>query len=107
MKRREFMKKAGLGLAAAAGASAVPSAVRSQETSLPTVKWRLASSVPKSLDTIYDTSETLTKRIADLTEGKFEIRLFAAGEIVFALRCVGRRSTKHGGMRPYVRILLS
>lgn len=82
MKRREFMKKAGLGLAAAAGASAVPSAVRSQETSLPTVKWRLASSVPKSLDTIYDTSETLTKRIADLTEGKFEIRLFAAGEIV-------------------------
>jgi TRAP-type mannitol/chloroaromatic compound transport system substrate-binding protein len=48
----------------------------------PTIKWRLASSFPKSLDTIYGAAEVLAKRIAELTDGKFEIRVFAGGEIV-------------------------
>jgi len=82
MRRREFMKKTCLGLATVVSASVVPSTARSQDASLPTIKWRLASSVPRGLDTIYNTAELLTKRIHDLTEGKFEIRLIAAGEIV-------------------------
>jgi len=81
MKRREFMKKAGLGLAAVAGLSVAPSAVRSQETSLPAIKWRLASSFPKSLDVIYIGAEALSRRILELTSGKFEIQVFAAGVI--------------------------
>ena len=80
MQRREFIRKAGLGLAAATGAAAVPTIVRAE--ALPTIKWRLASSFPKSLDTLYGTSDFLAKRIAEITEGKFEIRVFAGGEIV-------------------------
>ena len=82
MKRREFMKKAGLGLAAVAGASVVPSVVRSQETNLPTITWRLASSFPKSLEVIYSGAEVLARRILELTGGKFKIQVFAAGSIL-------------------------
>jgi len=90
MHRREFISKAGWGLAAATGMTAVPSiaqslpkqSVASQRQRLPTIEWRLASSVPKSLNTIYETAESLTRRIADLTEGRFKIRLFAAGDVL-------------------------
>lgn len=74
MQRRDFLKSAGL---AAAGAT-LP--VRAAE--LPAVKWRLASSFPKSLDTIYGGAETLAKRVSELTDGRFEIRVFAGGELV-------------------------
>lgn len=80
MQRREFIKKAGLGLATVAGTAAAPAIAQDQAPS--TVKWRLASSFPKSLDTIYGGAEVLAKRIAELTDGKFEIRVFAGGEIV-------------------------
>ena len=46
------------------------------------VKWRLTSSFPKSLDTIYGGGEVIAKRVAAITGGKFQIRVFAAGEIV-------------------------
>ena len=75
MQRREFLKSAGIG-AAAAGLS-LPARADS-----PTIKWRLASSFPKSLDTIYGGAETLAKRVSALTDGRFEIRVFAGGEIV-------------------------
>jgi len=80
MQRREFVKKAGLGLATAASAVAAPAIAQSE--SLPSIKWRMASSFPKSLDTIYGASEVLAKRVAEITQGKFEIRVFAGGEIV-------------------------
>jgi TRAP-type mannitol/chloroaromatic compound transport system substrate-binding protein len=53
---------------------------------LPAVRWRLASSFPKSLDTIYGAAETLSKRVAALTGGKFQIRVFAGGELVPGLQ---------------------
>ncbi|HCB12529.1 MAG TPA: ABC transporter substrate-binding protein, partial [Gammaproteobacteria bacterium] len=80
MQRRDFIRKAGLGLATAATAAAAPAIAQSE--SLPAIKWRMASSFPKSLDTIYGAGEVLSKRIADMTGGKFEIRVFAGGEIV-------------------------
>ncbi|MES2150795.1 MAG: TRAP transporter substrate-binding protein [Pseudomonadota bacterium] len=76
MERRSFLKKAAVG--ATAGAVAVPALAQS----LPTVNWRLASSFPKNLDTIFGAAEVFTKRVAALTGGKFTIRVFAAGEIV-------------------------
>ena len=83
MQRREFIRKAGLGLATAAGAAAIPAiAQEAQSGSLPSIKWRMASSFPKSLDTIYGAGEVLARRIAEITEGRFEIRVFAGGEIV-------------------------
>jgi TRAP-type mannitol/chloroaromatic compound transport system substrate-binding protein len=76
MERRSFLKKAGVGLAA--GAVAAPAIAQNA----PTIKWRIASSFPKSLDTLHGSAEFLVKRISDMTGGKFQIQLFAAGEIV-------------------------
>ena len=50
--------------------------------SAPAVRWRMSTSWPKSLDTIYGSAEDFCKRVAQLTEGKFEIRAFPGGELV-------------------------
>src|SRR5712672_2743866 len=86
MQRRKFLRTAGVGGAtiAAAGTLAAPAIAQS----MPEVKWRLASSFPKSLDTIYGAGEDFAKRVAALTDNKFQIRVFAAGEIVPGLQVV-------------------
>jgi TRAP-type mannitol/chloroaromatic compound transport system substrate-binding protein len=81
MKRRDFLKNTGLGLAAFTGASAAPFVLHAQEKNLPAIKWQMASSFPKSLEVIYHGAEVLARRIRELTGGKFEIQVFAAGEI--------------------------
>lgn len=76
MSRRSFLKTSST--VAALGAVAAPALAQTQ----PTVNWRLASSFPKSLDTLFGGSERLGRRVAELTGGKFNIRAFPAGEIV-------------------------
>ena len=49
---------------------------------MPQLKWRLTSSFPKSLDTIYGAGEIFAKAVAEATDNKFQIQVFAAGEIV-------------------------
>jgi TRAP-type mannitol/chloroaromatic compound transport system substrate-binding protein len=51
MQRRSFLKKATVG----AGAVVLSAPVIAQN--LPTLNWRLVSSFPKSLDTLYGTPE--------------------------------------------------
>ncbi|MBI2713737.1 MAG: TRAP transporter substrate-binding protein [Rhizobiales bacterium] len=80
MKRRQFLGAAGAGLAVAAIAK--PAIAQSS----PEVKWRLTSSFPKSLDTIFGSSEVFAKAVAEATDNKFQIQLFAAGEIVPGLQ---------------------
>jgi TRAP-type mannitol/chloroaromatic compound transport system substrate-binding protein len=80
MKRRKFLTAATAGLAAA------PLAAPALAAGEPEIKWRMASSFPKSLDTIFSGGETVVNRVAAATDGKFQIRLFAAGEIVPALQ---------------------
>jgi TRAP-type mannitol/chloroaromatic compound transport system substrate-binding protein len=80
MKRRDFIKAAAVGSGGAA--LAAPAIVHAQES----VRWRLASSFPKSLDTLYAGAEVVAKRVAEATSGKFEIKVFAAGEIVPGLQ---------------------
>jgi TRAP-type mannitol/chloroaromatic compound transport system substrate-binding protein len=84
MQRRKFLKTAGAGLAA--GSLVVPTLSRAQTAAMPEVKWRLASSFPKSLDTIFGAADTISKRVASATNGKFQIQVFAAGEIVPGLQ---------------------
>jgi len=76
MKRRDFLKTAGAGLATSA--LAAPAIA----PSMPEVKWLLTSSFPKSLDVPYGSAETLAKFVAEATDNKFQIQVFAAGEIV-------------------------
>ena len=80
MQRRSFLKKATVGLAA--GAVAAPAIAQSQ----PSIQWRMATSWPKSLDTLHGGAEYVARRVGEITEGKFQIRVFAAGEIVPALQ---------------------
>ncbi|WP_407047919.1 TRAP transporter substrate-binding protein [Methyloraptor flagellatus] len=83
MKRRQFMKSAGaVGAVATASTLATPAIAQSN----PKVNWRLTSSFPKSLDTIYGGAEALSKAVAEATEGNFQIQVFAAGELVPGLQ---------------------
>jgi TRAP-type mannitol/chloroaromatic compound transport system substrate-binding protein len=76
MERRSFIKHAGMaGILAAGSAPAFAQAA-------PEVKWRLASSFPKSLDTIFGGAETVSRRVAAATGNRFQIQVFAGGEIV-------------------------
>ena len=78
--RRSFIRNAGL-VAAAAGGSATLAAPAIAQ-SMPELKWRLTSGFPKSLDTIYGGAERFAKAVSDMTDGKFQIQVFASGEIV-------------------------
>jgi TRAP-type mannitol/chloroaromatic compound transport system substrate-binding protein len=52
----------------------------------PQVLWRCAGSFPKSLDTLWGVQEMISRRVAELTGNAFQIRAFAAGELVPALQ---------------------
>jgi len=79
MERRSFLKHSGLaGILAAGSAPAFAQA--------PTIKWRCASSFPKSLDTIYGAAVTAADALAAATNGRFQVQVFAAGEIVPGLQ---------------------
>ncbi len=80
MKRREFFKSATALTAGTAAATALAMPAIAQSN--PKVSWRLASSFPKGLDTIYGGGETLAKYVSEATDGNFTIDVFAAGEIV-------------------------
>ena len=82
MKRRLFLKTAGIGVAAAAVAS--PAIAQSMSE----IKWRMTTSWPKSLDTLYGGAEMMCKVVAEATDGKFQIQTFAGGEIVPGLQVV-------------------
>jgi TRAP-type mannitol/chloroaromatic compound transport system substrate-binding protein len=83
VNRRKFLRTAGLGgVGAAAAAVASPAIAQSA----PEIKWRLASSFPKSLDTIYGAAEVFSKALAEATDNKFQVQVFAGGEIVPALQ---------------------
>jgi TRAP-type mannitol/chloroaromatic compound transport system substrate-binding protein len=86
MQRRKFLRNAGVGGAAVAAAGVVAAPAIAQ--SMPELKWRLTSSFPKSLDTLYGGAERFAKAVADATDNKFEIRVFSAGEIVPGLQVV-------------------
>ena len=101
MKRRAFLKKAAAGLAASAVAA--PAIAQSQ----PAIQWRMASSFPKSLDTLFGAGDIVTRRVAEITEGKFQIRLFAGGELVPGLQvldAVQNGTVESGHTAPYYYI---
>ncbi|MBN8440334.1 MAG: TRAP transporter substrate-binding protein DctP [Thauera sp.] len=108
MERRSFLRKAGAGVvagaavglaacgkkeesapaaAAAAAAPAVPAAP-AVHVGPPEVKWRITSSYPKSLDTIHASTDLMMQRLRELTDGKFDVRVFPAGEIVPGLQAL-------------------
>jgi TRAP-type mannitol/chloroaromatic compound transport system substrate-binding protein len=86
MKRRDFLKVSATGAAVAAVAS--PAIAQSS----PEIKWRMTSSFPKSLDTIYGGAEYFAKQVAEMTDNKFQIQVFQAGELVPGLQALDATS---------------
>ncbi len=84
MDRRSFLTKAGLAGAGAATATALAAPALAQAQ--PKVNWRLTSSFPKALDTIYGGAETLSKYLSEATDGNFQLQVFPAGELVGGLQ---------------------
>ncbi|MHB1198002.1 MAG: TRAP transporter substrate-binding protein [Polaromonas sp.] len=81
MDRRSLIKNAGIAGVLAAG---VAPAVHAQAA----VRWRMASSFPKSLDTIFGSAEMFSKTVKALSGGKFEVSVHAAGELMPAFGVV-------------------
>jgi TRAP-type mannitol/chloroaromatic compound transport system substrate-binding protein len=81
MQKRHFLQA---GLAATAAGVTAPAIAQT----LPSVRWRLASSFPKSLDTIYGGAEVLSRRVAAITGGRFQVSVHAAGELLPAFGVV-------------------
>lgn len=84
--RRKLLKAAGAGglLAAAQSSLAAPAIAQSA----PELRWRLTSSFPKSLDTIHGAAEVFAKAVRDMTDNRFQIQVFAPGEIVGGLQAM-------------------
>ncbi len=101
MGRRSFLGKAALaaagtgvaaagsGVAAACGQGSPGAGASSRATGAvagPSVTWRVASSFPRGLDILYGNAETLAARVAQLTGGRFTLRVYPAGELVPGLQ---------------------
>ena len=76
MQRRSFIRHAGLAGVLAAGVA--PAVVHAQVN----IRWRLASSFPKSLDTIYGGGDVFAKKVAEMSGGKFQITVHPGGELM-------------------------
>ncbi len=81
LSRRQFGP-----LAAAGAASAIASPAIAQGA--PSLKWRLTSSFPKSLDTLFEVAPTVARLVGEMSDGKFQLQVFAAGEIVPGLQAM-------------------
>jgi TRAP-type mannitol/chloroaromatic compound transport system substrate-binding protein len=82
LKRRRFLQGAGLSVAAAGVAA--PAIAQS----MPDIRWRLTSSFPRQLDTIFGTAQTLARYLAEATDNRFQIQTFPAGELVGGLQAL-------------------
>lgn len=77
MKRRSFLHTAGV--AGAAGAMVAPAIAQQAQ---PALRWRMPSSFPRALDTVWGSAEMIAERVRKLTDGRFEIRASPAGELI-------------------------
>jgi TRAP-type mannitol/chloroaromatic compound transport system substrate-binding protein len=62
----------------------------------PKVNWRLTSSFPRTLDTLYGAATTFARMVGEATDGDFSVRVFSPGEIVPALEA--REATSKGSV---------
>ena len=76
MKRRDFLKKAGLGAAAVAATTINAPAVLAQKS----YRWKMVTTWPPKLPVLQEGCERLAKRLDEMTGGQLKIQVFAAGD---------------------------
>lgn len=89
MNRREFLKAAGLGIAATTLAACADSAPAEQSVSaeasdLPALEWQMATSWSAGLDVLFGATQRFSERVSMLTGDKFKIIPRAGGELAKA-----------------------
>ncbi len=99
MKRRDFLKKAGIGAASAAAAAAGVAGLvgcAKEEEKKPekavekapavvakkTFNWKMVTTWPPKLPVLQEGCERLAKRVNEMSDGRLTIQVFAAGELV-------------------------
>ncbi len=120
LDRRDFLKKAGIGIAGVAASSAVLAACGGDsdsdgadattttaagstdgEVSLsqdaPEIEWEMGTSWPTGLVTLFGAAETFAAEVSRLTGGRFKINARPAGEIVGGLEVLP--TVRDGGMQ--------
>ena len=85
------MGRAAAGLAAAGAAACGPEGTGALDgapavQTRPNVQWRLASSYPRNLDTLWGSAEVFAEHLSALTGGRFQLRLHPSGELVPGLQ---------------------
>ncbi|MFM7634774.1 MAG: ABC transporter substrate-binding protein, partial [Cyanobacteriota bacterium] len=106
MRRRRLLGAAAMATAAGALASCRIRRVEEGKagSALPLVRWRMATSWPHSLDTIFGGAETISRRVKEMSDGRFLIQPFAAGELVpglEVLEAVQNGSVEYGHTASY------
>jgi TRAP-type mannitol/chloroaromatic compound transport system substrate-binding protein len=81
MDRRSLIRNAGIAGVLAAG---IAPAVHAQAA----IRWRLASSFPKSLDTLFGGAQVFADAVKKMSNGRFDISTHAAGELMPAFGVV-------------------
>ena len=87
MKRRDFMKTAGIGALAAGGVlagcqqkqeAAAPTAAAPKET----YDWKLVTTWPKNFPGLGIAAENVAKHITEMSGGRINVKVYGAGELV-------------------------
>lgn len=98
MRRRDVFKA--LGATSAVGVVSSPAIAQDK----PKLRWRMPSSYPRPIDTLFLGAERFAQSVADLTEGNFQIQVFAPGDIVGAFQvadAVTNNTVEMGHTPPY------
>ena len=102
MERRSFLKKAGIGTAAAAAALTVGvPAVRAES---PKIRWQGTSFWNPKVRILFDGAKRFCDNVSDMTDGQFQIKLYGGGELVpppGAFDAVSKGTVQMGTGSPY------
>jgi len=102
MKRRTFLKKAGIGTATAAAATltaGAPAVIAS-----PKIRWTATSFWNPKVRIMFDGIKTFCENVKEMTDGQFEIKLYGGGELVpppGAFDAVSKGTVQMGTGSPY------
>ena len=83
MKRRNFLTGAGLAAGATTVASVLPRPAIAQDR----LEWKMVTAWPKGLPGLGTGAERLAERITKASDGRLNVKVFAAGELVDATGC--------------------
>jgi TRAP-type mannitol/chloroaromatic compound transport system substrate-binding protein len=95
-ERKRIMDRRSIFKAAAASGAVAGLTTPALAQSRPKVAWRLTSSFPRNLDTLWGSATMFSRMVSEATDGDFTIRIFAPGELVPALEA--REATSKGSV---------